>query len=57
MTNLERLETTIENIKYQKQIFWDDLEKLEHLLQNFKDGQTLNDSFFLNNNINKKQRK
>ena len=52
MTNLERLETTIENIKYQKQIFWDDLEKLEHLLQNFKDGQTLNDSFFLNNNIN-----
>tara|TARA_Y100001972_G_C7615727_1_gene308729 strand:- start:633 stop:806 length:174 start_codon:yes stop_codon:yes gene_type:complete len=57
MTNLERLETTIENIKYQKQIFWDDLEKLEHLLQNFKDGQTLNDSFFLNNNINLKQRK
>ena len=48
MTNLKRLENTIQNIQYQKCILWDDLEKLEHLLQNFKDGQNLNDQFEFN---------
>jgi len=52
MTNLKRLETTIQNIQYQKCIFWDDLEKLEHLLQNLKDGQKLNDDFEFNDKLN-----
>ena len=52
MTNLKRLETTIQNIQYQKCILWDDLEKLEHLLQNFKDGQKLNNDFELNDKLN-----
>jgi hypothetical protein len=52
MTNLKRLETTIQNIQYQKCILWDDLEKLEHLLQNFKDGQKLNDDFEFNDKLN-----
>ena len=51
MTNLRRLETTIQNIQYQKCILWDDLEKLEHLLQNFKDGQKLNDDFEFNDKL------
>ena len=51
MTNLKRLETTIQNIQYQKCILWDDLEKLEHLLQNFKDGQNLNDQFEFNDKL------
>lgn len=52
MTNLKRLETTIQNIQYQKCILWDDLEKLEHLLQNLKDGQKLNDDFEFNDKLN-----
>ena len=52
MTNLKRLETTIQNIQFQKCILWDDLEKLEHLLQNFKDGQKLNDDFEFNDKLN-----
>ena len=51
MTNLKRLETTIQNIQHQKSIWWDDLEKLEHLLQNFKDGQNLNDDFEFNDKL------
>jgi len=53
MTNLKRLETTIQNIQYQKCILWDDLEKLEHLLQNFKDGQKLNNEFEFNDKLYK----
>lgn len=52
MTNLKRLETTIQNIQFQKCILWDDLEKLEHLLQNLKDGQKLNDDFEFNDKLN-----
>ena len=36
-TLVERLEMTIENIKFQKgKVFWDDLEKLELVLQALK---------------------
>jgi len=51
MTNLKRLETTIGNIKFQKQILWDDLEKLEHILQNLKDGQEVNFDFDFNKKL------
>ena len=34
----ERLETTIANIQHQKgRVFWDDLEKLEEVLQRIKE--------------------
>ena len=34
---VERLEMTIENIKFQKgKVFWDDLEKLELILEELK---------------------
>ena len=36
-TLVERLEMTIENIKLQKgKVFWDDLEKLELILEELK---------------------
>jgi hypothetical protein len=36
-TLVERLEMTIENIKFQKgKVFWDDLEKLELILKELK---------------------
>jgi hypothetical protein len=36
-TLVERLEMTIENIKFQKgTVFWDDLEKLELILEALK---------------------
>ena len=36
-TFVERLEMTIENIKFQKgKVFWDDLEKLELILEELK---------------------
>jgi len=36
-TLVERLEMTIENIKFQKgKVFWDDLEKLELVLKALK---------------------
>ena len=36
-TLVERLEMTIENIKFQKgKVFWDDLEKLELILEALK---------------------
>ena len=36
-TLVERLEMTIENIKFQKgKVFWDDLEKLELILKALK---------------------
>ena len=36
-TLAERLEMTIENIKFQKgKVFWDDLEKLELILEELK---------------------
>ena len=36
-TLVERLEMTIENIKFQKRkVFWDDLEKLELILEELK---------------------
>ena len=36
-TLVERLEMTIENIKFQKgKVFWDDLEKLELILEELK---------------------
>jgi hypothetical protein len=36
-TLVERLEITIENIKFQKgKVFWDDLEKLELILEALK---------------------
>jgi hypothetical protein len=39
-TLIERLEMTIENIKFQKgQVFWDDLEKLEMILEALKNKE------------------
>jgi len=39
-TLVERLEMTIENIKFQKgKVFWDDLEKLELILKALKNKE------------------
>ena len=39
-TLVERLEMTIENIKFQKgEVFWDDLEKLELILKALKNKE------------------
>tara|TARA_R100000353_G_scaffold3108_1_gene4783 strand:- start:6890 stop:7036 length:147 start_codon:yes stop_codon:yes gene_type:complete len=39
-TLVERLEMTIENIKFQKgKVFWDDLEKLELILEALKNKE------------------
>ena len=41
-TLVERLEMTIENIKFQKgEVFWDDLEKLELILKALKNKEEL----------------
>ena len=46
MTIKERLKMTIANIEFQKgHAFWDDVEKLEHILALFIEGKSINDEF------------
>ena len=42
-----RLETTLGNIKFQKgQVFWDDIEKLEHCIKALENVKILQDRVF-----------
>ena len=42
----KRLETTLGNIKFQKgQVFWDDIEKLEHCIKALENVKILQDTF------------
>ena len=42
----KRLETTLGNIEFQKgQVFWDDIEKLEHCIKALENVKILQDTF------------
>ena len=43
----QRLETTLGNIEFQKgQVFWDDIEKLEHCIKALENVKILQDRVF-----------
>jgi hypothetical protein len=45
-TIAERLEITLNNIEFQGGVaYWDDIEKLEIIINNLKSGKNINDEF------------
>lgn len=50
-TNLERLRLTLLNIEFQQVMLGDDFEKLEHILANLEDGQSVHDEFKWNERV------
>jgi hypothetical protein len=51
ISNLDRLRLTLLNIEFQQAMFGDDFEKLEHILANLEDGQSVHEEFNWNERV------